>query len=202
MIRLPGRIPRSVIADLGEHLQAQGGRSTDEIVLSMHFVTEDISVRGLSAFFQFIDHIYGRLSEGGLRSYAQRNSDHLRISEVRPGSWEVLLFEALTSKQSAVLAVIFLALKYLPSGLESLAHAYNELEQGALTRQKRRKIRADIASDEKLASLSPRRQKQVAKLIDELYELERLVVPQASGIIRSKMVGLEIRMRRSRSDSD
>lgn len=201
MSNLPASIPQTALTDLRSVFVPEGASQHDRFELSIRITDQEIEVRDLSAFLAFVDDVYGRLSKDGLRSYAQRQREHLQITKMQQGSWELLLIETLASPHSAVLLIIFLALKYLPSGIQSLANAYNEVEQGRLARQNRKRIRKEMESDQKLSKLSARRRRQVAALIDELYEQEKQELPGTMRFVRKRLLAIGLRIR-SANDED
>lgn len=195
MKNLPVHTPERALIDLTEAFVPEYVSPQSEIELSIRISAEDVEVRDLSAFLNFVDHIYGRLSARGLRSYARREQGHLKISEMRRGSWELLIVEALTSGNSYTLIVILLAVKYLLPEIESLASAYNQYEQGRLARANRKRLRSALKIEEKLSKLSPQRRGQIAELIDFLYDQEKEELPRVIRFVRRRLLNINIRIR-------
>jgi len=195
MKNLPIRVPDKALVELKDVFIPENASMDDQFELSIRISEDNVEIRDMSAFLSFIDRIYGRLSEKGLRSYAQRESGHLQISQMRRGSLELLLIETLASPQSVAILVVFLALKYLPSGVQSFANAYNEVEQGRLARENRKRILQEMEEDQKLANLSPIRRKQVSELIEYLHEQEHDELPRAIRFSRRRLLSLCLRIR-------
>lgn len=171
--------------------------SDSRLELVIRTSDRELSIRGLSAFLDLVDGLYGRLSPEGFRSYARREHGHIEISRLEPGSWELVLETLLSRLQyPEILLVIWLALKYLPPAVQSVATAYNQIEQGRLARQSRKRIRAEMDADEKLRSISPERRRELARLIDILYEREAVKLPRAVRFARAKLIDVVIRVRR------
>lgn len=173
------------------------------IQLIIRIREENLSIRDMSAFLEFIDHIHGRLTPGGFRAYARREYGHLKISKLRRGSWELVL-ETLFShlKQSEILLVIWLALKYLPHVIQAGATAYNQYEQGRLARENRKRIRQEIQEEEKLRNLPANRRRELAALLDILYTIEADGLPRTIRFAKKSLMDVQIRTRKKESKQD
>ena len=129
----------------------------------------------------FIDMTYGRLSPRGIYSYAQSPRQHIKISEVKFGSFEIAftkLASDLVGARSVI--VIGLLLKYLPVAIEKGVNAYRDYEEGRLVRVKRKQIKLQMLSDAVVKQMSNERQNQLVKLLDQLYDRE------AENIVKAK----------------
>lgn len=204
MIELPVRTPRAALTDVQTQLLDIRGRrpSETDLALSIRMQDTELGVRDLGTFLQFIDSIYGQLNDRGLRAYSQRVSSHLRIKEVQAGSWEIVLIEAQTRRESVALLVVFQALKYLPPGLASIATSYNHIEQARLARQSRKLIRHQIEAEEKLRGLSKRRREQFAALVVEMIRLEGVNLPGTIRFTHENLEDLELYFREPISNKD
>jgi hypothetical protein len=187
--------PKNALEEL-RHLMIPSdlpGNSTIQLVIRIN--AEDISIRDFSAFLDLIDDIHGRLSPNGLRSYARREFGHLKISKFQEGSWELIIEKTLSYvRQSEILLVIWLVLKYLPQAFQTFASAYNDYEQGRLARENRKRIKMQMEKDEKLRTLSPRRRADLITLIDILYSKESVKLPRASRFARRALLDVEVRV--------
>ena len=187
--------PRSALEDVEDLLIPSG--VPDEGMLELVIILEDrdLSVRGFSELLGFVDRTYGRLSPRGIRSYAKREDDHVRISEVRGGSYE-LIIETLASNADAVtsLLVISLLVKYLPGALESLAASFRDYEEARFTREKRKQLRKQIEEDEKLKSLDKNKQNQLVKYLDYLYERDRKHLKNVGKFSKRSVIDVLIRI--------
>ena len=166
--------PESALEEVENLLFPSGIPAEEMLELVLIVEDHDLSVRGFSELLGFVDRTYGRLSPRGIRSYAKREDEQVRISEVRSGSYE-LIIETLANNTEAVtsLVVISLLIKYLPGALESLAASYKDYEEGRYTREKRKQLRRQIEEDEKLQSLGRNHQNQLVRYLDYLYERDR-----------------------------
>jgi len=191
------RRPTAALRELRRLVVPDDAPDDSRLELVIRTSDRDLSIRDLSAFLDLIDSLYGRLSPKGFRSYARRERGHIEIWRLEPGSWELVLETLLSRFQyPEILLVIWMALKYLPRAVQSVATAYNQIEQGRLARQSRKRIRAEMDADEKLRSISPERRRELARLIDILYEREAVKLPRAVRFARAKLIDVVIRVRR------
>lgn len=196
---LPIQKPRNALEELWHLIIPMNIPEDSVIELVIRIAPENISIRDLSAFLELVDHIHGRLSPEGFRSYARREFGHLKISRVQEGSWELILETTLSYvKQSEILLIIWLVLKYLPQAFQTIASAYNEYEQGRLAKENRRRIKMEMEEDEKLRNLSPNRRRDLISLIEVLYSKEAKKLPRASRFARKALLGVDIRVRKNR----
>ena len=196
MGNLPVNVPKTALIELREAFIPSETPDNSYLELSIRISDEDLAVRDLSAFLDFIDSIYGRLAKEGFQSYARREYGHLKIERIQNGSWELLLQEAITSSYSCALIIILLAVKYLPPAINSLASAYNQAEQGRLARQSRKRIRVEMEQDEKISSLSKSRRLQLAELIEFLHEKEKDRLHRVIRFTQRRLLGIKFRIRR------
>jgi len=196
MKNLPIKTPDSALKDLRAAFIPPDTPADSFVELSIRIADEDLTIRDLSAFLDLIDRIYGRLSEKGLPSYARREYGHLKISKLQKGSWELLLQEVITSGYSYSLLIILLAVKYLPPAIQSIATAYNQVEQGRLARANRKRIRAEMENDEHLSSLSKERRNQLSELIEYLHEKEKERLHRAIRFTKKRLLSINVRVKR------
>jgi hypothetical protein len=157
----------------------------------------DLSMRDLAAFIEFVDHVYGRLSPDGLRSYSRREyGEHLKATEIHAGSWE-LVFNAILANfpHPEMLALTWLAIKYLPPATHELSSAYREYEEGRLARQNRKRIRAEMETDEQLANVSAKQRRQLASVVEEIHHAESRSMPRVTRFARLSLKGVILRVR-------
>lgn len=196
MGNLPANVSKVALVELREAFIPSETPDSSYLELSIRISDEDLAVRDLSAFLDFIDGVYGRLAREGFQSYARREYGHLKIERIQKGSWELLLREAITSSYSYALIVVLLAVKYLPPAINSLANAYNQVEQGRLARQSRKRIRVEMEQDEKISRLSKSRRLQLAELIGHLHEKEKYRLPKVIRFTQRRLLGMKFRIRR------
>lgn len=136
---------------------------------------ESVNLAELAAFLAFVDRTYGRLSSRGLRSYS-RARDAQAQADLKAGSLEVIL--ETVAKNSDTLVVLWLVLKYAPTGLKDLATGYRELEEGAYTRARRKQLREQMKADRELAQLDRNRLNQLVRFLGALYAREHRSIPR------------------------
>ena len=115
-----------------------GENLTEESVVELAIRIEEktLNVRELSAFFEMLDGIHGRLNPEGFRSYAQKREKQLTISDIRSGSWELIITEIVTSALSSSTIIIIWIILKIPKILETISSLLND-------HKKRKKIDAE-----------------------------------------------------------
>ena len=194
MKNLPINTSHSALTDLLNAYIPKYASKDACVELSIRIADEDLSIRDMSAFLELADSIYGRLSENGLSSYARKEHGHLTIDALRRGSWELLLREAISNGSPHSLIVIFLVIKYLPVATQSLATAYNQVEQGLLARANRKRIQTEMAQDNNLSSLSVERRRQLSELIEYMQDKERSKLHRAIRFVRNRLLSIDIKI--------
>lgn len=200
MDNLPIKKPNAALAAVWNTLLTEDVEEGTEIELVIRISDKSLPVRDLSAFLGFIDGIYGRLSKEGIRSYSSRKHHHLEITQVRQGSWELVL-EGVISKHhqhAELLVIIWLAVKYLPPAVQSIASSYREYEEGRLAREQRRKIRHGIESDELMKEIPVTRKKELTALLNSVYEKEKKVLHRVSRFIDGRLIDVFIHPKKRR----
>lgn len=197
---LPVAKPRNALEEFRK-LMIPSDRPEDSLVeLVISISNDDIVIRDLSAFLELIDHVHGRLTSEGLRSYARREHGHLKISRVQHGSWQFIIETTLSYiKQTEVILIIWLVLKYLPRAVQTIASAYNEYQQGRLARENRKRIRIEMEEHDKLRNLPSIRKRELASFIDMLYAREAEKLPRAIRFSRKALLDVDVRIRNKRS---
>jgi hypothetical protein len=149
-----------------------------ELVISVD--DSALRVRGLASFLEFIDRVYGRLDPRGLRSYAHRPQEHIRISQIRPGSFELIFAELLAqSDKVTFFLIVYFLINSLPEVLKSLAQAYKDFEEARYTRKRREILEQELRKNPKLQKLKPQEREQLVEYLDEILIAEREALPQA-----------------------
>jgi len=187
--------PKSALEEVENLLFPSGVPAEGMLELVIIVEDHDLSVRGFSELLGFVDRNYGRLSPRGIRSYARREDEQVRISEVRSGSYE-LIIETLANNTDSVmsLVVISLLVKYLPGALESLAASYRDYEEAKFAREKRVQLRKQIEDDEKLKSLDRNKQNQLVSYLDYLYERDRKHLKSVGKFSKQSVIDVLIRI--------
>lgn len=174
-------------------------REKPDIELVVSIESSDISARDFSSYLAFIDRTYGRLDPRGLRSYAQREAAHLKLTEIRGGSLELVITQLLESgSQVAHVVVLYLLLKYLPDFIKNLASAYRDIEEGKYTRARREKLREQLDGDQELTSLSEVQKEQLVGFLGELYVTESDSLTGAGRLSTRQVRDIRLRVVESR----
>lgn len=182
---LPARVPAVALYDLTALFVPVDTPTGSTVELKITINDRDLNVRDFGAYWSMADRVYGRVTEAGLRSYSRTPNRQLRITEVRQGSLEVIVAEAISHYREATpLAVLWLFMKYLPNAVKSLsevaknaAETYKTIEEAKLTRENRKHLREDIKKDEALAKLDPTRVNQLVALLEDLQAKESRQLP-------------------------
>lgn len=185
------RMPRTALSELQAVLipEAQAG---DRLGMIVRTDCCDLPIRDLAAYLQLMDNVYGRLQPSGFRSYVMRPAEYLRVEEVRAGSLELVITEILQT--APPILAVWLCLKYVPPALESLAKAYDGVQQGLLAREKRMQIRQQMARDEKLAALSKEHRDDLAALAEAMLEKDQALIARAFRFSEEHVVEVELRV--------
>jgi len=150
-----------------------------KICLTVRIRSTNIVARDFAAFLELLDHLYGRSCKDDFRSYARSERGHFTFSKCRQGSWELIAERALgLASGSSPFVIIWLALKYLPSATPALSSAYNQYEQGRLTRINRQRIREEVKRDVELSRLTPTQRAEVARIIENISKQEASLMPR------------------------
>ena len=157
----------------------------DYLELVITIDDQNLVVRELTAYLDMIDRTYGRLMPYGLLSYSKRQNVQLEFFSIRKGSLELVVRELISNIHSiTAIIIVRYVLKYLPSGLMSLATAYRDYEEGQLARARRKEIRVQIEEDDLVRKLEKRRRDDLVKLVDELHQRETKSLPRARKFAR------------------
>ena len=198
MDNFPIKKPKKALAEVWSSLIPESAEEGNTIELSIKVSDKNLPVRDLSAFLEFVDSVYGRLSPQGLQSYSRRQNHQLEITQIRKGSWELVL-EGIISRhhqQAELLIVIWLAVKYLPIAIKTTASAYNEYEQARLAREQRKQIRHGMEIDEVMRNLPATRKKEIVSLLHSIYEKENRKLNRVSRFIRARLIDINIRKKK------
>lgn len=187
MSLLPTKVPQVALYDFTELVVPSTTPEGSVVELRIKISDRGLSVREFGAYLSVVDRVYGRLSDIGLKKYSHTPRRQLQITEIRKGSIEVVISQAISQFTNATpIAILWLFLKYLPNAVKSFsevtkntADAYKSYEEGRLARENRKKLREDIKKDEALAKLDSNRVNQIATLLDDLQAKEqgRLAAP-------------------------
>lgn len=173
------RSPRRALAELRQAVIPPDTPPDAVAELVIKIDQDDINMREFAAYLNFIDRTYGRLTPEGLFSYAQRRAAQVRISSIRSGSIDVVISELISQSEHVTrLVVLYLLLKHLPSGLNTLATAYRDYEEGRLTRARRKQLREQVQEDDEIEALDRERKNQLVRFLDDCYQQEQRQAPR------------------------
>ena len=196
-------VSRPTAIDIQKLLAPDLTAATSAIDLIVSLNSEDLNLRDCSRFFTLIDRAYGRLLHGDLRKYAWDETAQIRISEMRPGSWQVVLTQVLhVIPDPTAILVLYVLLRLLPRAFQEgadavlkLSTAYNNYEQARLARANRKKLRDQMNRDGELRHLPSQRKKQLAEIIDVLIREDPTISNPALDFCETSFRRVTIRLR-------
>lgn len=175
----------------------------DELEIVVSIDEKNISLRDFSAFLLLIDHFYGRNFQKGFQSYSMTKDVHLKASEIRVGSVEIIIEEILKYLPVKQAVLVFLLIKYLPSAIKSISEsllntseAFYNFEKTRLVRRMRKNLRRHLREDEILQSLSDEEISKLAEDLQKKYELDRRHIYKAGRFAADKMKSIKVRKRK------
>lgn len=83
-------------------------------------------------------------------------------------------------------------MKYLPPAIESVANAYDSVQQGLLARENRRQIRRQMEHDVSLEALPNKRRNELAALVDHVLQKDKTLVPKAFRFSKRHVIDVEL----------
>jgi hypothetical protein len=203
-------VSRPAALDIQKLLAPDLTAATTAIDLVVNVDAEDLNLRDCSRFLTLIDRAYGRLLYGDLRKYAWDEMAQIRISEMRPGSWQLVLTQVLhVIPDPTAILVLYVLLKLLPRAVQQgadavlkLSTAYKNYEQARLARANRKKLRKEMDEDEELRQLPTQRKKQLAEIIDVLIREDPAISNPALDFSETSFRRVTIRLRTSKEQLD
>ncbi len=148
--------------------------------LSITIAASGPSIRNFGAYLTLTDKTYGRMDALGLRSYSQREGEHLRVSEFKGGSLEIeILKEIITTTDATRVLILFLFLKCFPNIVKAASKAFRDFQEGLLAR-KRRNLLDKMAQEPQLQQMRSREIKDVANVLEELLKADPTLQRAAS----------------------
>lgn len=201
-IRIPEvRVPQKALNQLTALYIPTDVQPGSSISLIVTILDRNVNVRELGAYATFMDRMYGRLSSRGLASYSRRESAQLKISQIRQGSWEIVITHVLSSGNATPLIILGLLLKYLPNMMKSaaeavkhLASSYHEYEEAKLIKEQRKLLIVQMQQDQQLQQLDATKRNQLIGFLEALYaqESENLSAPKRFAEKYVKSVVLQV----------
>lgn len=152
----------------------------DSLELTIKIQQSDINIKELSSYLEFIYKLDGHLSELSFARYSHNQRQQIEISEVRFGSWDIVIERILNGIDADRLAIIYFTLKFLPKIIETFidkVHTYyqiletreNYLEKRE-NRKKRKELRKLINNEQELSFLDKMQKEKIVLVIESLYE--------------------------------
>ena len=194
-------IPKNSLKEVVHLLLPDLILSDAEIELQIKIKTESLRIREFNNYFSLLDGFYARLYRDGIYAYSHREYSQLIISEIRNGSIEVIIKEAITNIISPqVIVIVFLLMKYLPNitaTIKNLAEAFKFYEEASLLREERKnrkRLREALRQDKLLQKLSPAHQEKIIKLLDTLYGKETKKLPNAIKTAQNKIESIKVKI--------
>jgi hypothetical protein len=176
---------------------AGDGKTKAELVVKLR--GQDINVRELGAYLTMVDRVYGRLGRPGLRSYAQARDRQLQIVTFRPGSLEIAIAE-FVSAANVNLVIVCLFLKLLPNFLKGLSEAlkriaqtFATIEEGKLTRIRRKLLEKELDELGELRKLEKRERAEIVTALDEAIAPDTDGLGAAGRFADDQVVGVDIK---------
>ena len=149
-----------------------------ELVIS--FEENSIKIKELSAYLDIIYRFDAHLSDIGFNRYIHYPNLQIEIDEIRFGSWEIVIQRFLDSVDADKLAIIYLALKFLPNIIRTFSdgiYRYYEIidkrEDFLEKRDKRiqrKKIRELINQEFEFSNLDKKQREKLVDILEELYQ--------------------------------
>ena len=171
--------PTDVIKEVKKEILPEKIKSDDFTELTIKIDDSKVNIREFGAFLTTLDKFYGTLSEEGIYRYAHKEEKQIKISEFREGSLEIVIQEALNQLSFDKIAMIWIALKYLPTGIKllsesalNLASTYKYVEEGRTIKLKRQELERKIIEDERLPNLDERKVNQLIDFLEWINSKE------------------------------
>lgn len=198
MDNLPAPLPKKFTELLFDLFVPDKFSETDKIELLIRLKNDDISIRQLAAYLNFIDKAYGRLSPKGIINYSRSSKYELKVSKIRHGSLEIVISYLLANpNEISALILVGLLLKYLPGIIKSGLSTYRDYEEGKLTKARRQQIKEQIKNDVKLNGLKDRQVNQLCHFFDAMYGMDIRNLPKAYKFSKEVVIEVEFNFHKS-----
>ncbi|GEM_PF-1571681 len=159
--------------------------SSDRVELVITLDDQNLNIKDLGSYLDFIYWIDGNLSKYGFASYSHTPSQQIAISRIQIGSWELVIEEIVSSENVKVISVLFLALKYLPSvvkaSLDTAYRYYEVLEKrdDYLEKKGKRRFKSQlkrtIYEDDDLKLINENEKEKIYQFIRGLYNRKKSI---------------------------
>ena len=151
---------------------------------------ENLNIKELSSYLDYIYKIDGKLNPIGFLSYSRMPRVQIEISRMRRGSWEIIIEKLIGTPEGQNLMILFLVLKYLPSVIKATldsAHRVYEIlnirEDVIEKREKRSRkspLRDAMDKDQLLMNATKEEKDKLYKIISKFYKNKNLAASRFS----------------------
>lgn len=166
---------------------------------------KDISFRDLSNFLLLVDHFYGRSITENFLSYALTQRLHLKASEIREGSIEIIIPDILKPLSVSSALFFYLLVKHLGAAIKvtseatkNFSEAFYNYEKGQLLRTSRKGLKKSLSNEEALRDLDDKELKKIIQRLQKRYQQDSKYLNKASEFARDKLKDVKV-VRRKKS---
>jgi len=176
--------------------------SNFDLIISLE--QHDISFREFSHFLITIDHLYGRFYKKGFLSYSMSPDVHLKASEIRQGSIDIIIENVFKKLSINNVVYFFLMIKYLPAlfketseTIKNITESWSNYENARKTRLERKNIRIELRKDELLKNLSDDEIKKLGRNLMDKYGKEKKSLKKAARFAAKKLLNVKLKQKKS-----
>jgi hypothetical protein len=209
--RYSNNLPAISKLGLTKHLFEQGSDDYNAVELIISMQDSGLNVKELSSYLDFIYRIDGHLSEIGYLKYVHNQRLQIEIDNIRFGSWEIVIERFLNTVDADKLAILFLALKFLPKIVQTFIdniHKYYEIlntREDYLEKKDRRKNRKEIRDlinqEQGFSTLDKKQKEKLVTILEELFKTtEKQKIP-ASRFAQNSVKDVKLRSARKKNSS-
>ena len=187
--------PKRLISNVVDLFLPKKVTGKERLELIIRLQGENISLRQLAAYMNFIDKAYGRLTPKGISYYSRSSKYELKVTEIRHGSLEIVIANLLSDPEAIKsIVVVGLLLKYMPGIIKSALSAYRDYEEGRLARIQRQQIKEQIEKDSDLKKLKKGQINQLSKFFDLMYGKDIRNLPRAHKFSKETVIEVKIKI--------
>lgn len=175
----------------------------DKFDLIIQLKQYDVSLRDFSYFLTTIDHFYGRFYSRGFLSYAMLHDAHLKASEIRQGSVEIVIADIFKKMSVNDVIYFFLMLKYLPAVfketsevIKNITEAWSNYENARKVRLERKNLNKELKKDELLKNLSDEEIRKLTRSLIDRYAKEKKTLKKAAKFAAQKLLDVRLEKRK------
>jgi len=198
------RLNRSLAKDLSSSFLPNAVDEISLIEIIIRLEEHSLNVREFGAFLTVIDSVYGRIAQSSFVRYSHTTYRQISIAEIRKGSTELVIADAISRIIDATpYVVLLLFIRYLGIGIKGLsevtknfADSYKSAHEGRLAKVNRKKIISDMEKDEALQNLTPTQRTQLINLLAKLEAAEKKRLPAARRFVRKSLKDVKLSRKR------